>query len=138
MKLLITEPTAVIAEHDDVASLRAEDESGGFRILQGHADLLTLLPPSVIMWRHVDGREGFCAVRRGVLTVRHGREIAIATRQAQLGSDLETLETTVLERFSAETEAERRARVASTKLHMQAIRRIIAALRPAGSRIAPQ
>jgi F-type H+-transporting ATPase subunit epsilon len=138
MKLLITEPTAVIAEHDDVASLRAEDESGGFGILQGHADLLTVLPPSVIMWRHVDGREGFCAVRRGVLTVRHGQEIAIATRQAQLGSDLETLETTVLERFSAETEAERRARVASTKLHMQAIRRIIAALRPAGSRIAPQ
>lgn len=138
MNLLITEPTAVIATHDDVASLRAEDESGGFGILEGHADLLTVLPPSVVLWRHVDGREGFCAVRHGVLTVRQGREIAIATRQAQLGTDLETLETTVLERFAAETEAERRARIASARLHMQAIRRIIAALRPPGIRIAPE
>lgn len=133
MKLLITEPGAVVAEHADVASLRAEDESGCFGILNGHADLLTVLTPSVLMWHHDDGRPGYCAVRRGVLTVRHGNEVSIATRQAQLGDDLETLEQAVLARFAAETEAERTAKVAATRLHMEAIRRIIAALRPAAA-----
>lgn len=130
MKLLITEPSAVVAEHADVVSLRAEDESGGFGILDGHADLLTVLTPSVLMWRHADGRSGYCAVRRGVLSVRHGSDVAVATRQAQFGTDLEALEGTVIARFAEETEAERNARVAATRLHMAAIRRIIAALRP--------
>ncbi len=130
MKLLITEPTALVAEHADVTSLRAEDESGGFGILDGHADFLTVLVPSVLIWRHADGRQGYCAVRQGVLTVRGGHEIAVATRQAQLGTDLETLERAVLDRFAAEDEAERAARVAATRMHMQAIRRVIAALHP--------
>lgn len=136
MRLLITEPTVVIAGYDDVASLRAEDESGGFGILQGHADLLTVLPPSVLTWRHIDGRTGFCAVRRGVLTVRAGREIAVAARQAQIGADLETLEGVVLARFAAEAEAEAGARVAMARLHVEAIRRIITALRPPGAAFA--
>ena len=130
MRLLITEPTRVVAEHGDVASLRAEDESGGFGVLEGHADLLTVLTPSVLMWRHADGRSGYCAVRRGVLSVRGGTEVAVATRQAQVGADLDLLERAVIERFLADAEAERTARVAATRLHMQAIRRIIAALRP--------
>ena len=130
MRLLITEPTAVVVEHADVASLRAEDESGGFGILDGHADFLTVLTPSVLAWRHVDGRFGYCAVRQGVLSVQGGSEVAIATRQAQLGTNLDTLERAVIDRFVAEDEAERSARVAATRLHMQAIRRIIAALRP--------
>ncbi|HVB69511.1 MAG TPA: F0F1 ATP synthase subunit epsilon [Acetobacteraceae bacterium] len=130
MKLLITEPTRLVAEHPDVVSLRAEDESGGFGILDGHADFLTVLTPSVLAWRHADGRRGYCAVRQGVLSVRGGREVAVATRQAQLGADLEALERAVIARFRAEDEAERAARVAATKLHTQAIRRIIAALYP--------
>ncbi len=54
----------------------------------------------------------------------------MATRQAQVGADLDLLERAVIERFLADAEAERTARVAATRLHMQAIRRIIAALRP--------
>lgn len=131
MRLLITEPTAVIAEHADIASLRAEDESGSFGILRGHADLLTALALSVLVWRHADGRRGFCAVRRGMLSVRRGEEIAVATRQAQLGSDLETLEHAVLARFAEEAAAGQSARVAATRLHMEAIRRIVTALRAA-------
>ncbi|MDA8048940.1 MAG: F0F1 ATP synthase subunit epsilon [Rhodospirillales bacterium] len=130
MKLLITEPVAVIAEHADVVSLRAEDESGGFGILEGHADLLTVLTPSVLIWRHADGQRGYCAVRGGVLSVRQGRGVAVATRQALLGTDLEELEGAVLNRFARETESERDARVAAARLHMMAIRRIIAALSP--------
>ena len=130
MRLLITEPTALVADHADVASLRAEDASGGFGILDGHADFLTVLAPSVLTWRHGDGRLGFCAVRQGVLSMRGGREVAVATRQAQLGTDIETLERTVIDRFMAEDDAERAARIAAARLHMEAIRRIIAALRP--------
>ncbi len=132
MRLLITDPTSVVADYADVASVRAEDASGSFGILDRHADLLTALTISVVQWRHADGRLGYCAVRRGVLSVRGGNEIGIATRQAQLGDDLDQLEDTVLARFRADLETERSERVATTRLHMAAIRQIVAALRPAG------
>ncbi len=130
MRLLITDPTAVLADHADVTSVRAEDESGSFGILDGHADLLTVLTVSVVSWRHADGRAGYCAVRRGVLSVRGGKQVAIATREGQLGPDLEQLEASVLARFRAEAEAERTGRVAAMRLQAQAIRRIVEALRP--------
>ena len=132
MRLLITDPTSVVADHADVVSVRAEDASGSFGILEHHADLLTALTISVVQWRHGDGRRGCCAVRRGVLSVRGGSEIAIATRQAQLGDDLDQLEHIVLAGFRADLEAERTERTAATRLHIAAIRQIIAALRPAG------
>ncbi|HEY1411503.1 MAG TPA: F0F1 ATP synthase subunit epsilon [Rhodopila sp.] len=130
MRLLITDPTQVVADHTDVTSLQAEDESGGFGILAGHADLLTVLPASVVSWRHADGKHGYCAVRRGVLTVRDGQQIAIATREARRGDDLDALEASVLVQFRADAEAERTGRVEATRLHTEAIRRIVEALRP--------
>ncbi|HEY1930535.1 MAG TPA: F0F1 ATP synthase subunit epsilon [Acetobacteraceae bacterium] len=132
MRLLITEPARVVADHADVVSVRAEDASGSFGILPGHADMITALSPSVVSWRHADGRTGCCAVRGGVLSVHTGREVAIATRQAQPGDDIAALEQAVRERFRAEQDEERRARVAATKLHTAAIRQIIRALRPDG------
>lgn len=130
MRLVITDPTAIVADHDDVVSVRAEDESGGFGVLEGHADLLTVLTVSVVSWRHSDGTAGFCAVRRGVLTVRGGREVAVATREAQPGDDLETLEASVLTRFRTNADAEQAGRTAAMRLQTQAMRRIIEALRP--------
>jgi len=139
MRLLITDPTAVVVDCPDIASLRAEDETGSFGILPGHADMLTVLTTSVVAWRHKDGKPGYCAVRRGVLSVQGGQEIAIATREAQRGDDLETLETRVLARFLAQAEAERAGRVAALRLHTRAVRRIIEALRANGPRdIAPR
>ncbi len=129
MRLLITDPAAVVADYADVVSLCAEDESGGFGILDGHADLLTVLSVSVVSWRHADGKTGYCAVRRGVLTVQNGTQIAIATREAECGDDLDTLEASVLVRFRSEVDAERTGRVAATRLHTEAIRRVIEALR---------
>jgi F-type H+-transporting ATPase subunit epsilon len=130
MRLLITDPTAIVVDHADVTSLRAEDESGSFGILNGHADLLTALPISVVAWRHADGKLEYCAIRRGVLTVRGGNQIAIATREAQRGDDLDALEASVLTRFRSDAEAERAGRAAATRLHTEAIRRIVEALRP--------
>ena len=40
MRLLITTPTAVVIDEQDVVAVRAEDESGSFGILNGHADFL--------------------------------------------------------------------------------------------------
>jgi F-type H+-transporting ATPase subunit epsilon len=130
MRLLITDPTAIVVDLADVTSLRAEDESGSFGILNGHADLLTALPISVVAWRHADGKLEYCAIRRGVLTVRGGNQIAIATREAQRGDDLDALEASVLTRFRSDAEAERAGRAAATRLHTEAIRRIVEALRP--------
>jgi F-type H+-transporting ATPase subunit epsilon len=132
MKLLITDPTTIVADHRDIVAVRAEDASGSFGVLDRHTDLLTALAISVVQWRHADGRIGYCAVRRGVLSVRGGHDVSIATRQAQLGDDLDQLEHTVLSRFRSELDTERTERVAATRLHMAAIRQIIAALRPAG------
>lgn len=129
MRLLITTPDAVVADYADIVSVRAEDPTGAFGILPGHAEFLTTLAVSVLAWRHTDGRRGYCAVRRGVLSVHEGEEVAVATREAELGQDLEELEHAVLERFRAELDAEQHARVASLKLQMQAIRHILRALR---------
>lgn len=129
MKLRITTPLDVVIDRDDVAALRAEDASGGFGILRGHADFLTTLATSVVSWRDAAGLAHYCAVRGGVLTVSFGREIAIATREAVAGDDLATLDQVVLARFRADIETERTERVESTRLQLAAIRRIMSHLR---------
>lgn len=131
MKLLITSPAAVIVAEQDVVAIRAEDESGSFGILDGHADFLTALTVSVVSWRRSDGRRRFCAVRRGVLSVAHGSEVAVATREAVAGDDLAHLEHVVLAQFHQSIEAERKARTESLQLQMKAIRQIVRYLRPA-------
>ena len=130
MRLLITTPTAVIIDESDVTSVRAQDESGGFGILSGHADFLTVLTISVVSWKRADDSQHFCAVRRGVLTVRDGGEVAVATRQALAGDDLEQLEHVVLDQFRSEAEAEQSARTEAMKLQTRAMRRIVQYLRP--------
>jgi F-type H+-transporting ATPase subunit epsilon len=134
MRLLITTPSAVAADHPDVVSVRAEDETGSFGILEGHTDFLTALTVSVVSWRHADGRQRYCAVRRGVLSVNRGREVAIATREALTGDDLDHLENVVLFQFRDAVETERTARVESMRLQMQAIRQILQYLRPQRTR----
>jgi F-type H+-transporting ATPase subunit epsilon len=130
MRLLITTPTAVVIDDRDVVAVRAEDESGSFGILNGHVDFLTALSASVVSWRQVDDRQRFCAVRRGVLSVTNGSEVAIATREAIPSDDLDRLEQVVLARFRDTIEAERIERTESLQLQMKAIRQIVSYLRP--------
>ena len=91
MRLRIVTPLSVVVDEDGVLALRAEDASGSFGILPRHADFLTSLAISVVSWESGDGTRHYCAVRRGVLSVTGGREIAIATREAVRGDDLATL-----------------------------------------------
>ena len=62
MRLSVATPLAIIVEADNVAHLRAEDDTGAFGILPGHADFLTALAVSVVSWRDVGGAEHHIAV----------------------------------------------------------------------------
>ena len=133
MRLVIATPDAIVATYEDIAALRAEDESGEFGILPHHADFLTALAVSVVGWRHADGTQRYCAVRGGLLSVSGGKNIEIATREAIPGDDLADLEATVLGQLATEAEAERQARARAGELRMQAIRQIVGYLRPRAS-----
>jgi F-type H+-transporting ATPase subunit epsilon len=132
MRLLITTPASVVVDEHNVTAVRAEDETGSFGILDGHADFLTALTLSVVNWRGAQDQPRFCAVRRGVLSVTSGTEVSIATREAILGDDLAHLEEVVLTQFREALESERAARTESLQLQMQAVRRIVHYLRPKG------
>lgn len=132
MRLRIVTPFLIVVDEDRVRALRAEDASGSFGILPGHADFLTRLAISVVSWKTAGGALRYCAVRRGILSVTAGRDIAIATREAIPGDDFATLGETVLERFRADSEIERQEHVESTRLQLMAIRQIMRRLRPEG------
>jgi F-type H+-transporting ATPase subunit epsilon len=132
MRLRIITPLLVVVDEDGVLALRAEDATGSFGILPRHADFLTRLAISVVRWERADGTRHYCAVRRGVLSVTAGRDIAIATREAVPGDNLATLDKTVLSRFRADIEVERTEHVESTRLQLNAIRQIMRHLRPGG------
>jgi F-type H+-transporting ATPase subunit epsilon len=130
LHLTITTPAMVLVDSDDVASVRAEDASGSFGVLPSHADLLTMLTPSVVRWRTVAGHTGFCAVKGGVLTVSQGRSVAIACREGIVDGSLQTLEERVRIVRAEQVEADRRVRVAQAQLHMRAVRQLVRYLRP--------
>jgi F-type H+-transporting ATPase subunit epsilon len=130
LHLIITTPAVVLVDSDEVASLRAEDASGSFGILPSHADLLTMLTPSVVRWRTVAGHTGFCAVKGGVLTVSPGGRVAIACREGIVDDSLQTLEERVRVVRAEQVEADRRAHVAQVQLHVRAVRQLVRYLRP--------
>jgi F-type H+-transporting ATPase subunit epsilon len=130
VRLRIVTPLSVVVDETHVAALRAEDASGSFGILPGHADFLTSLSFSVVSWRRADSVRRYCAVRRGVLSVTGGADIAVATREAVASDDLEALDQTVLARFREQADFERVERVSATRLQLLAIRQIMRLLRP--------
>jgi F-type H+-transporting ATPase subunit epsilon len=129
MRLRIVTPLVTAVDEDGVLSLRAQDASGCFGVLPGHADFLTSLAASVVSWRGADGRRRCCAVRGGVFSVSGGREVAIATREAVVGDDVATLEGAVLAQFREENETEKSERADTMRLHLAAIRQIMLHLR---------
>ncbi|PVB59414.1 F0F1 ATP synthase subunit epsilon [Labrenzia sp. 011] len=130
LTLVITTPLEVAVSEDAVTSVRAEDGSGGFGIQPGHADLLTVLSPSVLRWRRADGVWHYCALRSGVLRVSQGERIDIASREAVPGDNLEELEALVREHEAAGEDAARRARGEQVRLHANAIRSLMRRLGP--------
>jgi len=130
VKLFVTTPFAVVVEADEVGQLRAEDATGAFGILPGHADFVTVLAISVVTWRDRAGAEHHVAVRGGVLDVRGGDRIDVASREAVPGDDLERLEAEVLTQFRQRLSDEQAARTDAQRLYLAAIRQISLYLRP--------
>ena len=136
LRLTIATPSAMVIDCADVAAFRAEDMTGSFGILAGHADFLTVLAPCVLRWRTTDRRLHWCAVSGGVLRVVDGQSIEIACRDAELGDALETLEAQVRAAREARIDSARRARVEQTRLNAHAIRQILRYLRPGAAQAA--
>lgn len=130
MRLTVTTPLAIVVDVADVAHLRAEDDTGAFGILPGHADFLTALAVSVVSWRDEHGDEHHVAVRGGMLEVRGGNRISIAAPDAVRGEDLRRLETDVLAVFQRQLTEEQAARTDAQRLYLAAIRQICRFLRP--------
>jgi len=130
LHLIVTTPAKVLAEADNVVSVRAEDPSGSFGILPGHADLLTVLTPSVVHWRGADGATSFCAVRGGVFTVSAGRNVAVACREGVVSDSLQDLEAKVHAVRAQQLEDDRKARVQQVRAHAFAVRQLVRYLQP--------
>lgn len=130
MKLIVATPLATLIETHGVVHVRAEDETGAFGVLEHHADFITALSVSVLSWREATGTEHHIAVRGGMLETRGGDEVVVTTPEAVPGDDLKVLESEVIRRFRARLDAERAARVDAERLHIAAIRQMIALLRP--------
>jgi F-type H+-transporting ATPase subunit epsilon len=137
LHLTITTPAQILVAADDVVAVRAEDRSGSFGVLPGHADLLTALVPSVVRWRTVDGASHFCAVRGGVFTVSQGRNVAVACREGVAGDSLDELEAKVRAVRARQLEADRKARAEQIRVHALAVRQLVRYLRPNSASAAP-
>lgn len=129
MKLTVTTPLAITIATDGVAHVRAEDDSGAFGILRGHAEFLTALSVSVVTWRDAAGTNHHVAVRGGMLAVRDGEIITIATREAVADDDLGHLQSEVLASFTRRDEEEHTTRLDAQRLYLAAIRQIYHFLR---------
>jgi F-type H+-transporting ATPase subunit epsilon len=137
MRLEITTPFATVLRTDAAVHIRAEDASGAFGILQGHADFLTVLAVSVLAWRDGRGREHYIVLRGGMLTVRDGDSVTVVTPEAVAGEDLHSLEAEVLTRFQHQRDEERAAHTEAQRLHLAAIRQIMRLLRPESGHAPP-
>jgi F-type H+-transporting ATPase subunit epsilon len=98
LRLRLTTPTRLLVD-SEVVYVQAEDPSGRFGILPGHEPWLTILVPSVLVYRaREDGelRERYAAVRSGVLRVAKDL-VQAAVRGAALGPDLGELRRKIME-----------------------------------------
>ena len=124
MKLSITTPMGIVVDNETVLSLKAEDKTGSFGIMPGHADFITVLDISVVSWKGESGRTNYCAVCKGLLSVTKGREILIATREAVIGTDLESLKSSTLVKYYFDEEQEEKTRVSQEIMQAEAIKNI--------------
>jgi len=123
MRLVVTTPTEVVENVEDILSVRAEDSTGGFGIQPGHANFVTVLPVSVVTWRDA-GREGHIVVRGGVLTVQGGDRIDIAARGAWRDDQLAQLGPSALADLQRADEKEDVTRKSEHRLHLSTVRQI--------------
>jgi len=131
MRLIVTTPTAIALDESSIRYVRAEDATGAFGVETGHADFITTLSICVVRWRNGGGAEHYLTARGGVLRVREGKVVEIATREAVVHDNLEYLRGEVLATMTQGIEAERSARSDVLRLEQAVIRQLYRYLRPA-------
>ncbi|GHF60542.1 F0F1 ATP synthase subunit epsilon [Seohaeicola zhoushanensis] len=136
LSLSIATPLRIVLDETGILSLRGEDASGGFGILPGHADYVTVIDAGVLRWRGESGPWRYCVVRGAVFTVSGGETVHVACRDAVTGDDLATLQAEVAESRRAHDDASRRTRAQSARLHARAIRRLMHGLALGGDTVA--
>jgi F-type H+-transporting ATPase subunit epsilon len=124
MRLSIRTPLVVVVDETDVTYVRAEDETGAFGIMEGHADFLTTLAVCVVMWRRGGEQTTQVAVRGGILRVCSGNHVSIATREAVGEHSLASLGRAVLERMRQQVESEEASHLVGTRMELATIRQI--------------
>lgn len=124
MRLRIATPVGLVVDASDVRHVLAEDATGTFGIQVGHTEFVTTLTVSVVSWRDAAGGEHHAAVRGGVLRVRDGRFVEIATREAIVGERLEDLGHAALGRMREAAEAEAKSRTRAAQLHASVVRHL--------------
>lgn len=132
MRLLVTTPLAIVVDEEDVIHVRAADETGFFGLQDRHADFVTATEVAVVSWRNRTGEERYCAAGRGVLAMRGGHDVQLATSEAVVGDDLDRLEHDVIATLRRRDEEERGSREEAARMQLAAIRQMFGALRPQG------
>ena len=122
MRLQVMSCTAVVLDQEAV-HVTVEDPTGSLGIRPGHAPLVTPLVQGIVHVRTQTGSTTYVAVNGGVMVVTPD-QVRIASRQAVAGSDLRHLETTVLQQFEAEAEADRTNHTAFEKMRLSFLRRV--------------
>ncbi len=124
MRLRIATPADVVVDEPDVRYVRAEDSTGAFGIQPGHTELITVLAISVLTYRNGHGGEHHVAVRGGVLRIRGGQVVEVATREAIASDDLESLHRAVLAGFRRHADEEAKARTRAARLNVALVRNL--------------
>ncbi|MGP1628768.1 MAG: hypothetical protein ACTS5V_02410 [Giesbergeria sp.] len=122
--LVLSSLGAVLVDAEGVRSVRAQDATGSFGLWPGHEDLLAVLSVGILSWRDTQGAWHYCALRSGVLTLRRGCDLQIASREAVLGDDPAQLESTVLEQLRQRQQTEDHARRESHQIEVQLLRQL--------------
>jgi F-type H+-transporting ATPase subunit epsilon len=124
MRLRVATPAAVVVDAENVRYVRAEDATGAFGIQRGHTEFVTVLAISVLSYRDAAGIDRHVAVRGGVLRVRDGAAVDVATREALAGDDLDAIRRAILSGFRERAEAEAKARTRATQLNVALVRNL--------------
>ena len=123
MHLQILLPSQILIDQE-VIKVVAEAENGAFCLLPRHRDFVTALVPSILAFTTPDSAEQFLAVDEGIL-IKSAAKVHVSTRQAVMGTDLDSLRQTVQEQFERLDERERLARAAVARLEADFMRRFL-------------
>lgn len=123
MRLRIFAPTRVEVD-EQVSKVAVQATDGAFTMLPHHVDTVGVLETGLLGYDTEDGSEVFVAVDGGTV-VKVGSDVLVSTPAAVRGPDLETLRSTIEERFLARDEHEEAARLALTRLEVDVVQRMV-------------